>query len=459
MRSTDIPIRGLDEDVLDAFDRHLSKCRCEPPRGAHRDVALTAIRHFLRYLRKIGAAPVPALAKYVEAPYFIAFYRVGPVAPHVDGFATFLDEQRYAYDSALMHLSAVRHLGHWMAAQRLRVEELHEGVVDAFDAHLCRCRCAAPRRGRSSGAATGARHFLRYLRERGVAPPRNVAPPPVLIDEYCRWMKAHRGVGESTLVHHRRYLGRFLAFAGDDPSRFDPRLLRKFTLTLKAAKKNALSALRAFVRFLVATGRCRPGIEDAIPALAQWRLSSLPRYLPSKDVERIVATAPVGSRDRAALLLMARLGLRRADVAALTLQDIDWKKGVVRVVGKSRREGYLPLPQDVGNAILAYVQRERPKTGSDRVFMSSIAPVRPISPHTVSGLTHWAIRRAGIPSPSRGCHLLRHSAATMWLRQGLSMREIGILLRHQHLQTTEIYAKVDVSGLRRIAQSWPRSTR
>src|SRR5262249_15992942 len=161
-----------------------------------------------------------------------------------DGFATFLDEQRYAYETALMYLAAIRHLGHWMSAEHLGVQELHEGVIEAFDAHLCRCRCPAPRHGRSSGATTAARHFLRYLREHGFAPLRKPALTPALIEEYCGWMKTHRGVGESTLVHHRRHLGRFLAFAGDDPTRYDPRLLRRFTLRIETAKKATLTTLR-----------------------------------------------------------------------------------------------------------------------------------------------------------------------------------------------------------------------
>lgn len=159
--------------------------------------------------------------------------------------------------------------------------------------------------------------LLAILRECGLARPRKAPPTPALITEYCRWMQVHRGVGESTLKNHRRYLERFLAFAGDDCSRSDPRLLRRFTLTLKTANKNTLSALSTFFRFLVATGRCQHGIEVAIPSTVQWRLSSLPRYLPSQDVERVVATAPPGSQERAVLLLLARLAFRRGDVVEL----------------------------------------------------------------------------------------------------------------------------------------------
>jgi site-specific recombinase XerD len=241
---------------------------------------------------------------------------------------------------------------------------------------------------------------------------------------------------------------------GQDLDRISARTVRGFVLKM-GKNKNAIASLRIFVRFLVTTGRCPRDLENAVPTIAQWRLSSLPRYLPSDDVEKVIATAPMGSRDRGVLLLLARLGLRRSDIVDLTLHDLDWEKALVRVVGKSRREAYLPLPQDVGDAILAYVENQRPESTSVKVFLRSLTPPEPLTPNVVSGIVYWAIHRAGIPAPSRGCHLLRHSAATNWLREGLSVKEIGLLLRHRHLETTEIYAKVDVDALQEIAQPWP----
>jgi site-specific recombinase XerC len=259
-----------------------------------------------------------------------------------------------------------------MAARKLGIRSFDEGTIAEFDEHLSRCRCRTRLRGRSSGAAAGARRFLAYLRETGLAAGRPPAPLPPLITAYCAWAKSHRGVQESSLVQQRRYLGRFLKFAGAEPSRFDVRTLRRFALSVKIAKTNTLSTLRMFIRFLVAVGKCKPGLDEAIPAIAQWRLSSLPRYLPRADVEQVIGTAPYGSRDRAVLLLLARLGLRRGDIVGLEMSDIDWTRGVLRVVGKSRREAYLPLPQDVGNAILAYLRsKSRRQADSDRVFVST----------------------------------------------------------------------------------------
>jgi len=372
------------------------------------------------------------------------------------GFSQFLRRRGYAYETTMMYLGSARHLSNWMATRGMPLERMDENTVRAFDRHLSHCRCPRCRRGRWSNAQSGVRRLLDYLRAEGLVRQRPAPPaPPALLVEFSAWMKAHRGIGEGTLTNYGRYLGRFLRFAGEEPTRFDARVLRNFVLDAQAARKATFVALRMFVRFLVATGRCPSGLEEAIPRLAEWRLASLPRYLPSTDVERVVASAPFGSRERAVLLLLARLGLRRGDIVALSLQDIDWKQGLVRVVGKSGREAHLPLPQDVGNALLAYLRR-RPASESDRVFLTAHGPLEPVSPAAVSGIAYWAIRRAGIRSPSRGCHLLRHSAATRWLREGLSMQDIGVLLRHRHLETTEIYAKVDVRGLRKLVRPWPR---
>jgi integrase/recombinase XerD len=176
-------------------------------------------------------------------------------------------------------------------------------------------------------------------------------------------------------------------------------------------------------------------------------------------VERILdacdVSTPLGIRDRAVLLLLARLGLRRGDVANLHLDDLDRRHGRLRVTGKSRQPAWLPLPQDAGDAILHYLAAARPHVASDRVFLITCAPYTPLHPRQVSTTAERAIRRAGVSTPSLGAHIFRHSAATGWLRQGLSLQSIGTLLRPCDVDTTAIYAKVDVGLLRQIALPWP----
>jgi site-specific recombinase XerD len=216
-----------------------------------------------------------------------------------------------------------------------------------------------------------------------------------------------------------------------------------------------------FLRFLIAEGQCAVGLDAAIPTAAHWRLASLPRYLPPKDVERLIAScdrgSAVGRRDRAILLLLARLGLRAGDIANLRVSDIDWEGASIQVCGKGRCHTRLPLSQEVGQAIVAYLKNGRPQTSIDAVFISSLAPRHPFgSGGAISDIVKRALRRAGVVRPNRGAaHLLRHSLATSLLRQGTSLQDIAAILRHRSIETTQIYAKVDICSLRQIAQPWP----
>ncbi len=198
-----------------------------------------------------------------------------------------------------------------------------------------------------------------------------------------------------------------------------------------------------------------------MPTVPEWRLSSLPRYLEAPDVERVVASCDLstghGLRDHAILLLLSRLGLRAGDIVAMRVDEIDWLRGRLLVRGKSHREAVLPLPQDVGDALLAYLVRGRPRSDSPRVFLTVLAPTRPFaSSSAVSDVVRFALARAGIRNPpTRGAHLLRHSAATAMLRAGGTLETIATVLRHRSSDTTAYYAKVDVAMLQRIAQPWP----
>jgi len=216
-----------------------------------------------------------------------------------------------------------------------------------------------------------------------------------------------------------------------------------------------------FLRFLITDGQCAAGLEGAIPVLAHWRLASLPRYLQGEEVERVIAScdlaSPVGRRDHAILLLLARLGLRAGDIVQLRLGDVDWKGAAIHVCGKGRRQTRLPLTHEVGQAVAAYVQDGRPRANTEAVFVRGRAPFRAFASHcAVSVIVDRALHRAGVTRPSRGAaHLLRHSLATSLLRQGASLHEIAGILRHRSIETTQIYAKVDVPALRQMAQPWP----
>jgi integrase/recombinase XerD len=201
-------------------------------------------------------------------------------------------------------------------------------------------------------------------------------------------------------------------------------------------------------------------LMGAVPKVANWRLASLPRYLSVEQVEQVVAAcdpaSPAGARDRAIILLLAQLGLRAGDVVALRLPDLDWSAGRIRLAGKTRQENWLPMPQEVGDAVLHYLRDSRPEVDDDHVFLTAIAPRKPLGASgTVSDVVTRALRRAAVDAPHFGAHLLRHSAATHLLRHGASLEAIAVVLRHRSLQSTAHYAKVHVELLRRVAQPWP----
>ena len=194
-----------------------------------------------------------------------------------------------------------------------------------------------------------------------------------------------------------------------------------------------------------------------MPNVAGWRLASIPRFLPDADIARIIRACDGERRlrDRAIILLLVRLGLRASEVARLSFDDIDWRQGTIRLCGKSRREELLPLTQEIGDALLAYIERGRPALAIPSLFTTEYAPLRPIDRITVKCLVKRALKRGGVDSRYKGAHILRHSAATAMLRHGVSLPGVSTVLRHRSQAMTAHYAKVDIALLAAIAQPWP----
>lgn len=221
-----------------------------------------------------------------------------------------------------------------------------------------------------------------------------------------------------------------------------------------------VTALRSFFRFLLLSAKIQVDLAACVPTVADWRLSSVPKYLAEEEIQRLLdacdRSMSTGRRDYAVLLLLARLGLRAGEVVALEIDDIDWRAGEMMVRGKGLIHDRLPLLTEVGEALATYLRRDRPRSRTRRVFVRMKAPHTGFAgPSTVSTIVRRALERAGLHPPTKGAHLLRHTLATTMLQQGASMAEIGEVLRHRSPNTTEIYAKVDLSGLRSLAQPWP----
>jgi integrase len=290
-------------------------------------------------------------------------------------------------------------------------------------------------------------------------PAKPVAP---LVTEFTAWAREQRGLAETTLA---TYLGTILPFIealGERPAVYDAVTIRAYMTelarTVSVARMKGISVgIRAFLRFLIATGRCRPGLDHAMPNVAGWRFASIPRFLPDADITRVIGACEGERRlrDRAIILLLVRLGLRASEVARLRFADIDWRHGSIRLFGKGRREELLPLTQEIGDALLAYIEGGRPALASPTVFITEYAPLRPIDRITVKCLVTRALKRGGVESCYKGAHILRHSAATAMLRHGVSLPDVSKVLRHRSQAMTAHYAKVDIALLSAIALPWP----
>jgi site-specific recombinase XerD len=407
------------------------------------------------------------LTMFFKAPHTLRRLSAGSAGQFMDDYAGRLHDAGYTGEAAREHLRTAAHLTQWLDRHGVRLSQWDEAALEQFWKHLDACLCGRVNDGGFPNAVAAARRYLGYLREIGAVRTRAQAARRQkfgLLDEFRSWLKQHRGASDATIKAYSPQVADYLHAVGGRAHRITATTLRDFVLRRAArAGRNrgrcAATALRTFVRFLVCVGRVSPGIDSAIPAIRKWRLSALPPYLSVGEVDRVVAacddSSPIGVRDRAIILLLARLGLRAGDVAALQLQSLDFATASVRVAGKGRREVRLPLTQEVGKALARYVTVARPKVMSDRLFIRVEAPVGPLTSRGVTGIAASAIRRAGVRTARLGAHVLRYSAATSMMREGASLEQIGAVLRHSSRDITAHYAKIDVDLLRSVAQPWP----
>jgi integrase/recombinase XerD len=288
-----------------------------------------------------------------------------------------------------------------------------------------------------------------------------------LTRDYERFLSSERGLAPATLISYLSIVRRFLtAHFGNKALRLQdlqPQDLHRFILrqvprSSRTYSKLIVTALRLFLRFLCQRGSIMTDLASALFGVAHWRLSHLPKSLPPDQVEQLLRccdrSTASGQRDYAILLLLARLGLRGGEVLAMTLDDLDWERGEILVRGKGQRLERLPLPKDVGTALVQYLRQVRPTCSTRKVFIRLKAPHRGLRQTSICCVVRRALQRAGLNPDCKGAHLLRHSLATKMLCRGASLDEIGQLLRHRQPTTTQIYAKVDIKALRGIALPW-----
>ena len=346
------------------------------------------------------------LETYFSASKMLAHLRSGPSGPYLDGFAGALERQGYSADTAVRYLRAAAHLGHVVARQAAMPSDID---LAAFSEHLRTCRCPRTVGGRRNHHTIfGARLFRQHLVGIGVCRPAATAlqhAEPGLVTHFKVWLRKHRGASDSTIKLYGRAAAHLMTALGDNPERWEPAAVRSFLLDRadhcgNGTVEKLTTSLRAFLRYLAVESRCRAGLADVVPRYAHWRLADLPRYLAAEQVNRLIAACDGEGverlRDRAILLLLVRLGLRAGDVAQLRLDDIEWETGSLRVSGKSRYEVRLPLPQDAGDAIAAYLLCRPSTCLSDHVFLRNIAPFRPFRKGDgISSVVKRLMQRAG----------------------------------------------------------------
>jgi integrase/recombinase XerD len=394
--------------------------------------------------------------------------KAGCVAQHLNGFATELTELGYTTLSINDFLISAIHFGAWLEIGGRSLDDVSELTVSVFGAHRCKCPGGRSLKRISQRFTGRVQRFVDHLQQQGAISPftNSKTEAPTSLSAFRNWLSSHRGLAIKTVDRHERLVMQMLPALGANAGTYNAASVRKVILERirgcrPAYAKTMIVSLRVYLRFLATSGACQAGLDHAMPSVAEWRLSSLPRYLDAAQAARLIGSCkkngPQGLRDRAIVLLLIRLGLRAGDIAGMRPDDIDWQDATLLVRGKGRRDVRLPVPQDAGDALLDYMECARPQVDIDRVFLCVNAPFRPLGfGANVSCIVRAALKRAGIENPpTYGANLLRHTAATMMFRAGSTLYEIGTVLRHKSPNTTAHYAKVDVRTLQQIAQPWP----
>jgi len=403
------------------------------------------------------------MERFFKDPRTPERFRSGPMGPHMQLVSNDLLKDGYTRRSIRYHLRIIDHFGHWLKKRGQTIEDMTNDHVRRY-VHQRGCI--------RNGDAGALIHLLHLLRQEGKIPEEpagELIPAQLMITEFIHYLQEERALAPSTIATYSDYSKRFLIWRFGS-RRIDLSSLRagdvvgfvrdRAAAVRSEAIKNVTTALRSFLAYARYRGDTSADLAAVVPRVANWSQSPIPKGLPPEDVRRVVEscdrTTSVGRRDYAILPLLARLGLRAGEIALMSLDDIDWQGGCFTVHGKGGKRRQLPLPADVGKAIAAYLRVGRQQTPTRRLFLCAQAPFRAFKNHgPVSDVVKHALARAGVKSLRRGAHQFRHALACQMLRQGASLVEIGVVLRHESVHTTAIYAKVDFAALTPLAQPWP----
>lgn len=388
-------------------------------------------------------------------------------------FGENLSATGYNHQVSANYIRVVKHFCYWHA-QHAAPRDVDESMIEEFLDHLASCSCPVSGWNSDRLCHAALNHFLTVLRQMGLALPalRPVFPEDEVLKAFQEHLTQVRGTAKTSALLYARHLRPFLrGIHTEGKFAFHTITVRdvEASVTSMAMRykpktvKLYCTSIRAFFRFLRLTGKIEIPLENAVPTVPSWSLSSIPKYLTEEQILTFLSSfdvnSTIGLRNRAMALLMATVGLRAGEVANLKLEDIDWRKSSIRVHNtKSCRIDYLPLASKVGDALTAYLKR-KPQTETRHVFVRLATPTgMPLAAHAVSAAMRRAFKRCYPDEPAHGTHTLRHSLATSMLTNGATFKEIADILRHRNIETTAIYAKVNLKSLANATLSWPEVT-
>ena len=405
--------------------------------------------------------------EYLRGSRLFRRLKNGPHGLLVERYAARLIEERLVRLGTWRCLNVVGGLLTWIDSHRCTLADLDEHAVERY------LRYRAGRQTIQPGDRTALNRWLMVLRAaEAIAPaaPPSLTPHERIFKKFDEYLRTERGLSPRSIIRHlptiRRFLREVCPGGAADLGKINREAVVGFIerhaqdWSPKTGKAMCWS-VRAFLRYLHHKGLHQSSLAGCVPSMRRWRLATLPTYLSAAQVQKALdgcdRSTVMGRRDYAILLLLAKLGLRADEVATLTLDDIDWRASEMLVRAKGRQRARMPIPPDVGAAIVAYLRNGRPKSSCRRLFVRTLAPhVGFASGCAITMIAKTALDRAGIEGCAhRGAHIFRHSLATELLRSGATLSEIGQLLRHGSHDTTRIYAKVDIDALRTLSLPWP----
>lgn len=387
----------------------------------------------------------------------------GPMGPYLDVLASRLLELGYCHSQARKLVRTASALGLWLAERGLTPADAGKADLEQY----LSTRRRTPK-GRVTDGTVGFSRLPALLASEGVlCKPPAPAPGEAWLDRFEKYWTTVRGTTPSTNAQYRRPLGSFVAglCRDNEPdwSLLNPEYVTDFvvnkTAVARAEKHRIVTAVRAFLHFLAAEGIVPRQIVRAIPRIRRWRYANLPKRLSAEQLDVVLQACrseQYGSlRDRAFIALLARLGVRAGELRGLHLEDIEWTQGLVHIrQSKTGRGRTLPLPEDAGELLVRYLREERPSTPYRQIFLSFASPRRPIGSCVTTGLVKNFLKKLDLDGPGRGAHSFRHTAASLMVENGATLKEVADVLGHRALSTTGIYIKLDTPSLQEVAMPW-----